>query len=162
MFAGVHLYIVRHAIAEPRDGAWADHDRPLTIEGIERFEKSVKGLRKLKVELDTVLHSPWRRAVETAQRLTPLLGGGRREELESLVCAPDESLLPALVGESVALVGHQPWLAETMAWLITGTRELGPCFGLKKGAVAWLDGEPMPGGMVLRAAWTPRTLRSLA
>lgn len=158
----VHIYLVRHAIAEPRGDKWADEDRPLTLEGIERFERSVKGLRKLKVEFDAVLHSPWRRAVETAQRLTPVLGGGRRAETAELAMPPRRELLELIHGESVAVVGHQPWLADLLAWLTTGDVDLGERFVLKKGGVAWLDGEATPGGCALRAVWTPRTLRTCA
>lgn len=153
------IYLVRHAIAEPRDGAFSDIDRPLTLDGMERFERSVKGLGRLRVELDGVLHSPWRRAVETAQRLAPILGSGRREETEELARPPRDLLLESMKGESLAVVGHQPWLAELLAWLCTGDRELGVAFTLKKGGVAWLAGEPAPGGCELRALWTPRTLR---
>ncbi len=157
--AAMDLYIVRHAIAEPRGGAFADEERPLTLEGMERLERAVNGLMRLRVAFDGVLHSPWRRAVETAQRIAPLVGSGRREETEALARRPDASLLPLLRGESLAVVGHEPWLSELVAWLCLGERELGAAFQLKKGGVVWLSGEPVPGGCVLKALWTPRSLR---
>jgi len=64
-----------------------------------------------------------------------------------------------LRGESLAVVGHEPWLSELIAWLCLGERELGAAFQLKNGGVAWLSGEPVPGGCVLKALWTPRSLR---
>lgn len=158
----MHFYLVRHATAEPRGAGWDDADRPLTLEGIERFDRVVKGLRALKVELDAVHHSPWRRAVETAHRLAPLMAKGRRVETEALAASPSEPLLKELRGESVALVGHEPWMGELLALLVTGDALLGAHFAFKKGGVAWLEGEPRPGRCTLRALWTPRSLREAA
>lgn len=162
MLPSMDLYLVRHAIAEPRDGRFEDAQRPLTLEGMERFERSVKGLGRARIEFDGVLHSPWRRAVETAQRLAPLLGSGRREETEELSRPPRDELLQLVRGDSQAIVGHQPWLAELLAWLCVGERELSGAFALKKGGVAWLSGDPEPGACVVRAIWTPRSLRRMA
>ncbi|MEM6957670.1 MAG: histidine phosphatase family protein [Myxococcota bacterium] len=158
----MQIYLVRHAIAEERGGAFVDAERPLTLDGIERFERAVRGLAKLRIEFDIAFHSPWRRAVETAQRLAPLLGSGGRVETDELARPPSRALLRMLEGERPAVVGHQPWLGELAAWLCTGDRSLGSGFALKKGGVCFLEGEPVPGGAVLRALWTPRTLRRLA
>ncbi|MEO0324522.1 MAG: histidine phosphatase family protein [Myxococcota bacterium] len=158
----MHLYLVRHATAEARDAGWDDAERPLTLEGVERFDRVVKGLRALRVELDAVLHSPWRRAVETAHRLTPLMVQGQRRETDALAAPPGEGLLEAIAGQRAALVGHEPWMGELLAWLVAGDRFLGPSFMFKKGGVAWLEGEPLPGRCTLRALWTPRSLREAA
>jgi phosphohistidine phosphatase len=57
------LYLIRHAIAEDGDD---DDARPLSAKGAKKFKQAVKGLRALGVRFDRVLHSPRRRAVETA------------------------------------------------------------------------------------------------
>ena len=158
----MHLYLIRHATAEARGTGWEDAARPLTLDGIERFDRVVRGLRALRVELDVVLHSPWRRAVETAHRLTPLMAGGERRETPELAAAPAETLLQVIAGEHAALVGHEPWMGELLAWLVAGDPALGPHFVFKKGGVAWLEGEPRPGRCTLRALWTPRSLREAA
>jgi phosphohistidine phosphatase len=79
-----------------------------------------------------------------------------------LASAPDNKLLGHLRGGAVALVGHEPYLSATLAWLAVGDTELGHHFLLKKGSVAQLVGDPEPGGMQLVALWPPATLRGLA
>jgi phosphohistidine phosphatase len=157
------LYVVRHAIAEARGAESADDARGLTDEGRRRFDMGVRGLDRSKVRLDRLLHSPLRRAVETAELLVPLLRAeGETEVVDELARSPTPELLEHLrSGEEVAVVGHEPWLGELVAWLATERRELAPVFELKKGAVAVLAGEPRPGGMTLEALLPPRTLRKL-
>lgn len=155
------LFVVRHAIATPRELAALDADRPLTDRGRERFAREVLGMQRLGWRLDRVLHSPWRRAAETAELLERLA----RDPLEStdlLAQPPTEALLGALGEGSVAVVGHEPWLSELVAWLATGAPALRLSFEMKKGAVAHLEGAPVPGGMLLRALLPPRVLRALA
>jgi phosphohistidine phosphatase len=92
--------------------------------------------------------------------LRPLIAG---ELIESsrLAQAPARALLEELRGARIALVGHEPWLSELLAWLTVGAAELGPRFVLKKGGVAWLEGTLAPGGMRLRSMWSGKVLRAL-
>jgi phosphohistidine phosphatase len=156
----MELFIIRHAIAAPGSMLLADADRPLTSKGRKRFSQAVLGLQRLKVRFDRLYHSPWRRAVETAELLAPVLEG-------TVVCsqalarAPSQDLLDALVGTRVALVGHEPWLGELVAWLTTGAPPHGSVFAFKRGGVAWLEGQPQPGLMVLQAFLPPKALRAL-
>ena len=53
--------------------------------------------------------------------------------------------LDEIIGEQVALVGHQPWMGEAVAWLTTGSTQRGSSFIFKRGGVAWLEGSPKPG-----------------
>jgi len=160
----MEILIVRHAIAVPRGGDSLDHARPLTSKGRKRFEKGVKGLDALGVELDRVHHSPWVRAVQTAELLGPITRG-ERVSTERLAATPDQALLDELdnAGESdtIACVGHEPWMGELCALLLTGDIE-GADFQLKKGAVAHLEGSPGPGGCQLLALYPPKVLRALA
>jgi phosphohistidine phosphatase len=156
------LWIVRHAIAEERSPSRDDADRALTEEGRRRFAREVRGLASLGVELDRIAHSPWRRAAETAALLTPLLAGdGDLVPEEGLARAPGRELLQGLRTGRVALVGHEPWLSELVAWLASGDRGDGAGIELKKGAVAHLEGDAKPGAMTLRALLPPRVLRGL-
>ncbi|HEY1086687.1 MAG TPA: histidine phosphatase family protein [Archangium sp.] len=150
----MQLTLIRHAIAEP--GA-DDAARPLTKKGRRRFERAVETLDELGVRFDRVLHSPKRRAVETAELLAPILDG----ELVStplLARAPGVELWALLTSERLGVVGHEPHLSALLSWLITGEAD-GSAFELKKGGVAQLEGEPSPGGMKLKALFTPRVLR---
>ena len=153
------LFLVRHAVAQPRDAGWTDEARPLTPDGAAKMKRAVVGLGKLRVGFDLVLHSPWKRAVQTAKLMMPL--GSGRTATDWLAMAPTlELLAEAAEAPRVALVGHEPWMGELCAWLVTGDMALGPQFLFKKGGVAHLEGRCEPSGCRLRAFWTPRTLRS--
>jgi phosphohistidine phosphatase len=153
------LFLVRHAIAEDAAPNGSDDERPLSVRGIEQFKGVVRGLRQLDLRLDRLYHSPKLRAVQTAELLVPVLEG-ETVVTPLLAADPGPELLKTLTGESVALVGHEPWLSGLCAWLLTGRMEGGP-FPFKKGGVALLEGSPRPGGMVLRGFWAPRVLRAL-
>lgn len=157
----MNLWLIRHGIALPEGPGVPDHERPLSPEGRERFQQAVAGLQRLGFKLDRLCHSPLRRAVETAELLMPLLHG---EAVRSAALArpPDQGWLAEMVGEQVALVGHQPWMGEAVAWLTTGSIQRSGTFVFKRGGVAWLEGSPKPGRMVLRAFLPPKVLRTLA
>ena len=156
----MELFVIRHAIAVPGSMLLADADRPLTPQGRQRFSQAVIGLQRLGLRCDRLYHSPWLRAVETAELLGPVLDG-EMVRSPALACPPSQDLLDALVGERVALVGHQPWLGELLDWLLTGDQADGSGFAFKRGGVAWLEGRPQPGRMVLRAFLPPKALRGL-
>ncbi|MFN3198123.1 MAG: SixA phosphatase family protein [Bradymonadia bacterium] len=155
----MHVYLIRHAIAEPRLPGASDAERALTYEGRVRFEQGVRGLACMEIAFDAVYHSPWRRAVQTAELLAPLHPEGARHTLDALAAPPGPALFEAIEGAHVALVGHEPWMSDLAAQLCLGPRALGGAFLFKKGGVAWLEGQPRPGGMVLRGFMPPKALR---
>lgn len=153
----MELTLIRHALAE--DGA-DDSARPLSKKGRRRFAREVQTLDALGLRLDRVLHSPKRRAVETAELLAPLCDG--ELELTStplLAKHPGVELWELLEGERLAVVGHEPHLSALLSWLVTGEASAGARFELKKGAVAQLEGDPAPGGMRLCSILPPKVLR---
>jgi len=156
----MELFVIRHAIAVPGSMLLADADRPLSPKGRKRFSQAFLGLQCLKVRFDRLYHSPWRRAVETAELLAPVLEG-EAVCSPALARAPSQDVLDALVGARVALVGHEPWMGELVAWLTTGAPPDGSVFAFKRGGVAWLEGQPQPGRMVLQAFLPPKVLRAL-
>lgn len=156
----MELFLVRHAIAAPRSPMLLDAERPLTRQGRERFGQAVAGLQRLGVRLRQVHHSPWLRAVETAALLTPVLKGDLLPT-QALARPPAAALLHEIEQTPAALVGHEPWMSELLAWLITGSPAAGARLAFKKGGVAWLEGPLRPGGMVLRAHLPPKVLRAL-
>ena len=156
----MELFVIRHAIAVPGSMLLADAERPLTPQGRERFAQAVLGLQRLKIRFDRLYHSPWRRAAETAELLAPVLTG-KAVDSPALARAPSQDLLETLIGERVALVGHEPWMGELVAWLTTGAPSDGSVFAFKRGGVACLEGPPQPGQMVLQAFLPPKVLRTL-
>lgn len=161
--------MIRHAIAAPREDYADDASRPLTGKGVKRFRRVVRGLDALGVELCCVLHSPWRRAVETAQLMGPIVKGELARALrptDLLIASPRAELLgeisTASVDGAVAVIGHEPWLGELIATLCFADARRGEQVPLRKGGVAWLDGTAAPGGMVLCALLPPKVLRVAA
>jgi phosphohistidine phosphatase len=154
----VELYLVRHAIAVDAVPGQSDDSRPLSKEGVEKFQRCVQGLGKLGVELDQLYFSPKLRTVQTAELLGPLLVG-EAQATPWLAQPPGEQLLGLLSGERIALVGHEPWIGELCAWLMTGQRGL--AFPFKKGGVAHLSGTPRPGQMRLGSFLPPAVMRSI-
>lgn len=163
----MQLLVIRHAIAVERgedDTDEEDAARPLTKRGRRRFARAAQGLERLGLDVERLLHSPWRRAVETAELLAPLVRGEARAT-RALTTSPRAELLAELSAPGdarVAVVGHEPWLGELVGLLTCGATTHGDALRLKKGGVAWLEGTPTPAGMRLRALLPPRLLRALA
>jgi phosphohistidine phosphatase len=152
----MQLFVIRHAEAVPRSPTLEDEARPLTELGRRRFKQVARGMKRLGISFDQLYHSPWLRAVQTANELSS------RAQVETIVtqhlaAAPSLELIQQLSGPSAALVGHEPWLGELVAWLVLGRPQEGHRFELKKGCVVWLEGPPEPAQMRLRA-WLPAEL----
>jgi len=160
------IYLIRHGLAEERGDAWPDDaKRPLTDEGMSRMRKSVRGLARLGVTLDTVMTSPLVRARQTAEIVAA--GLSPRPSLVTI-----ESLAPAGTFADViadvekharktrlALVGHEPNIGELAARLI-GSRH---AIEFKKGAVCRIDVEALPPGGPGDLRWllTPKIMREI-
>lgn len=162
----MQLLVVRHAKAAEAEPDRADAARPLTPSGKRRFKRIASGLAELDVEFDVVLHSPMLRAIQTAELLADRCDGELR--VDELLARPPQRALFSLLEElseqgldRVAVVGHQPWLGELVAWCLNGATNAASNFHLRKGGVYWLDGEPRPGAFSLVAALPPNVLAEL-
>ena len=156
----MQLFVIRHAIAEDRSPDLDDAARELTDEGVRKMKQVVRGLRELDLEVARVLTSPWTRALETAKLLAPV--SNEAPVATELLCQSPRAELLAMIaekGETTAVVGHEPWLGELVAWLALGDARRGDALALKKGSVVELEGSPVPGGMVVRGLLPPRVLR---
>ncbi len=157
----MELYVVRHAIAEDPGPDIDDASRELTADGVRKLRQVAKGLRSLNITFDRVLTSPWVRARDSADLLSPVHDGDPL--VTDLLCQPPRAELLALIAEvpgATAVVGHEPWLGELIAWLAFGDTRHGEALLLKKAGVAWLEGDAVPGGMKLRALIPPRVTRA--
>jgi phosphohistidine phosphatase len=159
----IDVYLVRHAIAEPRDAArWPDDSqRPLTADGIARFRRAAQGLRRIVPTVDRVLSSPYPRAWQTAVLLRDEAGWPAPEAADELAGDRDPGdSMPLLEGHggSLALVGHEPHLSMLASLVLTGDAE-SVRTDLKKGGVVALAYES--GATQLRWTVTPKILRAL-
>jgi phosphohistidine phosphatase len=141
------VLLVRHGKAEDTHPL-GDAARALTDEGRQAFRAHAVSIAE-QVSLEGILTSPLVRAVQTAELLADACHLARvlvRGELDFERASP--AALEALcrsVGPGWALVGHNPSMAETLAYLL-GRPEV-PRF--RKGAVAAL--RPSSGGAL---PWT--------
>ncbi len=157
----MQLFVVRHAIAEVAAPEQDDAARELTDDGIRKLKQVVKGMRALDLTFDRVLTSPWTRARHTAELLAPLSDDD--PIVTDLLAQTPRAELLAMIAElpgDTAVVGHEPWLGELVAWLAFGDTRHGDALDLKKAGLVWLEGSAVPGGMTIRAIVPPRILRA--
>jgi phosphohistidine phosphatase len=156
----MQLFVIRHAIAVTQREGRPDAERALTAKGRKQWLRAIRALRRLGVRFDALHYSPLLRAVQTAEPLKELVHGPVSVS-EHLTGRPGPPLLRELQGDRVGLVGHEPWLGQLIAWLLVDDPALGPQFTLKKGGVAFLEGEPRGGEMRLKAFLTPKALHAI-
>ncbi len=128
------LILWRHADAEIANARQDDISRALTSKGVKQSRLMAKWLNKNLPKNTLVLVSPALRALQTAEPLDI-----ESEIVEAL--QPNASLQDILnvlrrySAESVMLVGHQPWIGELIALLLSGHDK---AISVKKGSVLWL------------------------
>ena len=166
----MNLYIVRHAIAVPREDPGYDDDsqRPLTDAGRKKFKKIAKGLAELGTEFDVILTSPYVRARDTAKILAKEFGMKNNVAFSDNLIPPGnfENLIKEIQEKydvnNLALVGHEPMLSTLISWLTTGNTDAK--ITLKKGGVAFLIAENLyqDGRAALQWLLTPAQMVELA
>jgi len=162
------LLLIRHAQAGDRDPArWPDDSlRPLTDEGAKIQLEVAGALKRLKLEPELVLSSPWTRAMQTAEITARTLKLGHPVACPPLAEAPDLDALQEHVGTRgpdsvVALVGHSPWMEELAALLLTGEDD-GLELDYPKSGVMGIETERLAAGMgTLRWFWRAGQVRKL-
>ena len=158
----MQLFVIRHAVAEDAEPGGDSAACALTDAGKAKLRQVVRGLRALEIRFERVLTSPWKRAAQTAKLLHPIANDAPIST--ELLTQPPRAEILALIGErseTTAVVGHEPWLGELVAWLAFGDTRYGEALMIKKAGVLWLDGSAVPGGMQLRASMPPKLLRAL-
>ncbi|HET6249395.1 MAG TPA: histidine phosphatase family protein [Tepidisphaeraceae bacterium] len=144
----MNLLIIRHGIAEDREGM-EDAHRRLTGQGRKRMKQGAKALRKVVTHLDILATSPLLRAVQTGE-----IVAGQYDGLTPISIAPlspgktPMTLLNWLQKQpaeaTIALVGHEPGLSIFISWMLTGLQE--SFVEMKKGGACLLkiEGELRP------------------
>jgi phosphohistidine phosphatase len=140
----MNLYLMRHADAGvSRHNPKLDAKRGLVKEGKEQCMVMARMLGALKVQVDVIISSPLKRALQTAQFVGTELGYEAKVEVSSAL-GPDGDF-PALQKliekygdrEGVLMVGHNPNLFQFLGRIITGNGGAG--VRLRKGSVARID-----------------------
>jgi phosphohistidine phosphatase len=164
----VRVYLIRHAVAFDRDRKrWPDdRRRPLTPQGVKKFEKAAAGLKRIADPAECVLTSPLLRTRQTADILTETTDWPRAIEASELAPGRTPAQALALIRsrpeKCLVLVGHEPNLSELLAVSIAGPGARLAC-EFKKGGVASLTfAAPRAGQASLDWLLTPKVLRALA
>lgn len=120
----MNLYLVRHGDAV---SAAEDPRRPLSLQGRRRVEQTACLALERKAQVARIYHSGIWRAQETAEilaeHIVPESGVAR---LPGLLPEDDPVVIQAEFGdttESIALVGHLPFLSRLAALLVNGDPE---------------------------------------
>lgn len=143
------VYFLRHADALPENGETitCDEERPLSEDGKKQVELLAQAVQKRSLNFDLVLTSPLKRCRETAEGLLQHLGRVAAEANDLDFLAPGGSTkklmkyLRTLEIENVLLVGHNPDVAEHIAYLM-GDKDAQ--VKMAKGALACVDCETSP------------------
>jgi phosphohistidine phosphatase len=150
----MELILWRHA--EAVDGI-PDHGRALTDKGRQQAERMAAFLDSRLPPDTRILVSPALRAQQTAGALTKKF---ITEPSINVHATPQEALAaagwPQAKGATL-LVGHQPWLGEAAALVMTGNVNY---WSIKKGAVWWLSRRAREGDYqtILRLVIAPEHL----
>jgi phosphohistidine phosphatase len=158
------LYLMRHANAGiARGNALLDAKRALVKEGKDQCMLMARLLGALNVQLDVIVSSPLKRALQTAQFVGTEMGYEAKVEI-SPALAPDADYAGFLHmlskyadREGVLAVGHNPVLFQFLGRMITGNG--GAAIRMRKGSVARVDMDRHP--PLLQWLIDPRMARSI-
>jgi phosphohistidine phosphatase len=158
------LYLMRHANAGlSRENAVLDAKRGLVKEGKEQCMLMARALSALKVQVDVIVSSPLKRAMQTAQFVGTELGYENKVETSNALLpnaaftAFQDMLAKYADREGLLAVGHNPVLYQFLGRLITGNG--GAAIRMRKGSVARVDLDHHPP----RLQWLidPRSARAI-
>lgn len=165
----MHIYLLRHGIAEDPGPGTSDAERALTEEGWKRLRRAAPTWKQLVEPPAIVFVSPLRRARETASVFAEAVRFASELRIENALLpdAPPTLLAALLEAEalsgckSVAVVGHEPHLGYLLGLLVTGhPRQPIP---LKKGMLVGIETESIASLVgSLRFALTQRAAGDLA
>jgi phosphohistidine phosphatase len=160
----MNLYLMRHANAGlRRDNATLDAKRALIKEGKEQCMLMARVLSTLKVQVDVIVSSPLKRALQTAQFVGTEMGYEAKVEISPALglnadfTAFQQMLAKYSDREGVLVVGHNPNLFQFLGRLITGNGAA--AIRMRKGSIARVDMDRHP--PLLRWLIDPRMARSI-
>jgi phosphohistidine phosphatase len=138
----MHVYLLRHGIAEDEHPGVGDADRGLTLDGRHKLRHVLKSVAEAGAKPSLILSSPLKRAIQTAEIAATALGYDG-QILRTKVLLPGSSpeqvwaeIRAHRVEEGLMLVGHNP-LFDALGPYLLGTPSLQMDF--KKGAILRVD-----------------------
>ena len=160
----MNLYLMRHANAGlSRGNPTLDAKRALVKEGKDQCMLMARMLSAFKVQIDVIVSSPLKRAMQTAQFVGTELGYEQKVEISpALGLNEDYAAFQLMLSkyadrEGVLVVGHNPNLFQFLGRMITGNG--GAAIRMRKGAIARVDMDRHP--PLLRWLIDPRMARAI-
>ena len=134
------LYCVRHGEAEESD---INPERPLTEKGRMDVESVARFMGESGLHIDYLLHSPKKRAVETALIFAKYLKAEQVTECVSILdeqhdVSPLVDMIPAW-SQDTMLVGHLPFMYQLISTLVLGKPDYYPIVNYPPGTIICLD-----------------------
>ena len=142
------IVLLRHGIAEDKEGDKPDEERRLTAEGNRKMEQVARSLATILPDADAIVSSPLVRAKETAAWVAKAYDGKIDVEITPALSPgtnPEEfrNVLRRTKASCAYFVGHEPNLSSLMLALTglqgsVGSRpelKKGGCYGLQVDAV---------------------------
>ena len=148
------VLLVRHAQAAEQDAeAFPDDtERPLVPKGRRVQRQMSRVLVKKGLVPDRVYSSPWTRAGQTARILIRETGLPKEQRLraDTLAMPPDVPAIATEIGdvgpeETIALVGHEPWMSGLAGLLLSGDSAL-PRMDFPKSGIMGIELERLEAG----------------
>jgi phosphohistidine phosphatase len=148
------LLLIRHAHAAEADPSRYPDDtlRPLVPRGRKIQRRMSREIKRHKLMPTRVYASPWKRAWQTARIVVDELGLAKKVRIAcpAMAAPPDLAALAAQVGdaaadETIALVGHEPWMSALAALLLTG-KSSGVNIDFAKSGIMGIDTEKIAAG----------------
>lgn len=149
----MHLYLVRHGIAEDVGPDGTDASRRLTSEGLEKTRRVMKGLARFIEPPGLILASPKARTRQTAGIAAEIF----KSELQTWdLLAEDKPRaiakgLSSFDAPTLMIVGHEPTLGELLIQLVSNATAGRVEF--KKAGCACLDIQPSGGSASGELLW---------
>jgi len=154
------LYLMRHGLAVEAGtpGFKTDADRALTHKGRRQLRKIAKAMKKMELEFDLILSSPFARARQTAEIVAGALKLKKKLKFSNALAVDGdlELLLRQLermkpAPKHLLLVGHEPSLSHLMSILLTGNSRMKIDF--KKSGLCKLEVDQLRFGACATLAW---------
>ena len=111
------IYFVQHGEALPKD---VDSERSLSETGIENSRKVAEHLAALDLNIDRVVHSGKKRALQTAEIFAGELGNCDIIESKGMGPKDDVASFAKELTDSTMYVGHLPHLGKLISLLLNG------------------------------------------
>src|SRR5271165_5774633 len=160
----MNVYFMRHANAGlRRDNPLLDAKRGLVKEGKDQCMLMARVLSALRVQVEVIVSSPLKRALQTAQFVGTEIGYDAKVEISPALDlnadygAFQDMLAKYADREGVLVVGHNPNIFQFLGRMITGNG--GAAIRMRKGSIARVDMSRHP--PLLRWLIDPRMARAL-